>query len=474
MMEDAIHNLQTIGDGEKFTCLAAPDGSITAASPEFQTFFDISLQSSGNPGFLPMIYPESGLEGAGEIETALAGGLPWSGSVRPRRGQSPSIALFCRITPEIGEAGEHHASSIELWRNSSIAEPTQNNLSRVILEELQDEVYVYDVQSLRIAYVNRAARERCDWTAEEALTKRIGDSSENFVESLFRAYVSPLRRGLKDSVTIKLLHEKGPVEIKTTLMQSDGEPPLYVSVLRDVSWRDALEGAKMEFVSQISHELRTPLTSIKGSLKIVQSGVMGKLEAGLESVISIASRNTDRLLNMVNEILDLEKLRSNTFSLEKVEVDLAELIDEAIAINAAFAAQYEVTFRHAHDIKGITVIADPNRLMQVLTNLMSNAVKYSPKGGEVTLSAQIENDRLRVQVSDQGPGIAKEETSKLFKTFSQIKPADGIKRSGSGLGLAIVHTVLKQHGFRPGMTSELGHGSIFYFDIPASGWSKEA
>jgi CheY-like chemotaxis protein len=223
---------------------------------------------------------------------------------------------------------------------------------------------------------------------------------------------------------------------------------------------------KSEFVSIVSHELRTPLTSIRGSLGLMEGGAVGELPAKARDLVRIARQNAERLIRLINDILDLEKLEAGKVQLQIAALDPAELVESTLAELRTMAHQYRVTLRalvhHCHQVAG-----DRDRVVQVLTNLVSNAVKFSPEGGTVTVAlADGAPGFLRFAVKDHGRGIPAEQLGRLFMRFEQLEQADTRRRGGTGLGLAISRSLVEQQGGKIGVISAPGHGSEFWFELP--------
>ncbi len=254
-----------------------------------------------------------------------------------------------------------------------------------------------------------------------------------------------------------------PVEyVCTALIERDRVHGAVVT-FQDVTERLAIEQMKDEFVSVVSHELRTPLTSIRGSLQLLASGVLTKAPEKAEGMLKIAVQNTDRLVRMVNDILDIERLKSGRMALEMHSCDLGDLMQQAGDVMEAMATTNNVKL--AVEPVPLTIWADPDRILQVLTNLLSNAIKFSNPQGTVWVTAEPSEDResVRVAVRDEGRGIPADKLQTVFERFEQVESNDARKKGGTGLGLAICQTIVEQHGGRIWVDSVMGHGSTFQF-----------
>ncbi len=239
---------------------------------------------------------------------------------------------------------------------------------------------------------------------------------------------------------------------------------LYTLMLHDLRERKKIDRMKSEFISTVSHELRTPLTSINGSLGLLAGGAAGELPAQAQQLVQIAKTNTDRLTRLVNDILDIEKLEFGQLKLQPTEIELTELLKEAQLQNQAYADKYLVALDLVLPSSPgpVYLYQDKFRMLQILSNLISNAIKFSPRHSVVTLSYQIQQGQLQIQVCDQGPGIAESFRSKIFQKFAQADSSDSRNNQGSGLGLNISKTLVEMMQGSIDFESEPGKGTCFY------------
>jgi two-component system, OmpR family, sensor histidine kinase VicK len=401
-----------------------------------------------------------------DVHISVQNGLVWSGEQTLRRANGETVLMMSTILPHFDDLGNHvHTVSLRTDITQKRMDESQRQLTRM-LDELQDEVFLYDVDTLKISYMNKSALARCEWTSEDAQSRTIADTAANFSVPHFRMHVAPLMDGSRDVVSIETKHEKGPVEISTRIYVGANGNEVFLSVLRDTSERKKLKAVKMNTLATISHELRTPLTSIKGALRLIQSGVAGELSHDIKSMIDIASRNSDRLLDMVNDILVLEKMNSNKVDFTLEETDLAAVIMDAVSINKGFGDELGVSFVYDPLPPRSLVAGNSDRLMQVMTNLMSNAAKYSPPGGTVHVGVRNQGKTLRVYVTDNGPGVPEDARATIFDSFTQFSAADGTTRSGTGLGLQICKKIVARHHGSISFESDPGNETTFYFDLP--------
>jgi PAS domain S-box-containing protein len=246
-----------------------------------------------------------------------------------------------------------------------------------------------------------------------------------------------------------------------------GEVKGFFASIADISERKAMERMKDELISVVSHELRTPLTSIHGSLKLLATGRLGHLSAEGQQMLQIADENTDRLVRLVNDVLDLQRMESGLVNLDQQACDAAGLIRRAAGAMQGLAQQNGITLAINPD--SIAVWADPDYIIQTLTNLIGNAIKFSPPGSTVSLAAQLkESDAAEAlfQVRDRGRGIPADKLESIFGRFQQVDASDSRSKGGTGLGLAICRRIVERHGGKIWADSVLGEGSTFYFTLP--------
>jgi signal transduction histidine kinase len=259
-----------------------------------------------------------------------------------------------------------------------------------------------------------------------------------------------------------------PVDYVVTPIVEDDERILgAVVTFQDVTERRAIEQMKNEFISIVSHELRTPLTSIRGSLGLLASGLLKKFPDKADKMLKIAVENTDRLVRLINDILDIERLESGKVTVEQLECDLAGLMMGASETMQAMANDNGVKL--VVEPYQTKVWADSDRCLQVLTNLLSNAIKFSNRDGEVRLFAEHTGDDgkwVKISVKDNGRGIPPDSVGKIFERFGQVDASDSREKGGTGLGLPICKTIVEQHGGMLWVESEVGKGSTFLFTLP--------
>ncbi|HQR99833.1 MULTISPECIES: PAS domain S-box protein [unclassified Polaromonas] len=254
--------------------------------------------------------------------------------------------------------------------------------------------------------------------------------------------------------------------------KEEGEVIGFYSLATDVTELKRIDRMKSEFVSTVSHELRTPLTSIRGSLGLISGGVAGELPERVKTLVDIARNNCERLIRLINDILDIEKIESGKMRLDLQVVDLQPLLVQVLAANEGFGAAQNVSLRLNFPEGDLRVHVDTDRLAQVVTNLLSNAMKYSPPGGVVEVDVKRAGLGVRVEVRDHGPGVPEEFRKRIFQKFSQADSSDTRQKGGTGLGLNISRAIVERLGGSVGFDSKVGVGSTFFFELPE--WKEAA
>jgi len=260
--------------------------------------------------------------------------------------------------------------------------------------------------------------------------------------------------------------------IQVNTVFNPAEQALY-SVGREVTEQKLLEAErrrveqlKDEFVSTVSHELRTPLTSIRGALGLLQGGIAGPLPTESKELVSIAQENSERLLRLINDILDLERMESGLLSFKLEPLELGALIMEAIITQRGYAAQYGVHLEATLEASDARAMVDADRFLQVMANLLSNAIKFSPEDEKVHVRLERLEGNLRVSVEDHGPGIPESFRQRIFQKFAQADGSDSRRKGGTGLGLSITRALVERLGGALDFVSVEGEGTTFRVVLP--------
>ncbi len=359
------------------------------------------------------------------------------------------------------------------------AQQVESTKSQAILEGVADGVMVTDADGEVILF-NAAAERILDLPREEAMgrtTRQMlglyGSQAQDWMETVAQWREHPESYARDDFLAAQLDIEERivSVHLAPVLMGARSSLPQFlgtVSVFRDVTVEVEADRAKTEFVSMVSHELRTPMTSIKGYTDLMLMESVGSLSDGQEKFLSIVRNNVDRLTMLVDDLLDISRIESGRLELAPQPISLQAAVDRVVASIEARAKEKGVLLRSQLPSDLPMVHADPDRVAQVLTNLVGNAYQYTPSGGEIVVSAQARDGEVHVAVQDTGIGISPEDREKIFHRFFRADSPEVQQTSGTGLGLPIVKSLVEMQGGRIWVESELGEGSCFTFTLPTA------
>ncbi|WP_394241961.1 ATP-binding protein [Halopseudomonas laoshanensis] len=273
------------------------------------------------------------------------------------------------------------------------------------------------------------------------------------------------QQGIEEVLMLHYTHREGqvlPVQVVVSAIRSEGGDILgYLGIAEDVSERLRNETLKNQFISTVSHELRTPLTAISGALGLVRSGSLGAVPGPLQPMLDIAFNNNQRLMQLVNDLLDIEKLMAGRMALYPDRHAAADLIRNSVEDLQGVAAQHKIELV-CHSDPDVWIHVDASRFRQVLTNLLSNAIKFSPAGGTVEIAMHASTEGLKVTVTDEGPGVPPSFHPHLFQRFAQADGGDNRCQAGTGLGLAISKELTEQMGGHIGFEPGASGGSCFW------------
>lgn len=274
---------------------------------------------------------------------------------------------------------------------------------------------------------------------------------------------------VRTNIQLEGRHKDGsefPVELSLTRWRV-GQAQFVTGIIRDITERTKIDRMKNEFISTVSHELRTPLTSIRGALGLVAGGVAGEVPARALEMIEIAHKNSERLVRLINDILDIEKIESGKMELKSEALAIVPLVEQALEANRAYASEFDVSLRLTSRVTATTqVMGGYDHLMQVLTNLLSNAAKFSPHGGSVAVEVERQESMIRVSITNHGSGIPREFRDRIFEKFAQADGSDARKKGGTGLGLSISKAIVERLGGQIGFESDNDSTTTFYFELP--------
>jgi PAS domain S-box-containing protein len=377
-----------------------------------------------------------------------------------RQRQTPDesmLKMMSAINTQISQFIQRKTAENSLKENESY--------KTAILESASDSIMTINDQGIILSY-NPRTSELFDYSPLELKSKNI-DLLLPDVSKKLKHLVGKLAA---EFIAVRKQGESFPAEITISSMYLSKQN-VFVCIVRDITERKKIEKLKNEFVSVVSHELRTPLTSIRGALGLLVGGTIGAFNEKVNKLLDIANSNCERLLMLINDILDIETIEAGKMEFELQPLEITDLIQEAIDTHIIYAEKLGVNIKFAEYEKGLMVSVDPARMLQVLSNLITNAVKFSPTPGQVEIAALQKGDVIRVTVTDHGVGVPESFKGNIFQKFSQADSTAARGQGGTGLGLSICKAIIDKFGGNINYFSKPNIETIFYFDIPK--WQKE-
>lgn len=390
-------------------------------------------------------------------------------------GRGHRLGALCVHDPEPRELAPHQRRALEHLSSVVVSLMEAHRRGRRLawfgrlIDEVSDEILIADAETWRYLHVNRTAIEHMGYTLDQLRQRTAVDVTPSLTPGQFAQLVARLEEG-EEVVTYEGTRQRADgsmhdVEVRLQRVET-AQRPVLISQVRDITAGKEIARLKDEFVSVVSHELRTPLTAIHGALKLIESGAAGELPERAGQLLAIAVDGSRRLRSIVDDILDLEQVAAGRMTFDITAIQAAALLRK-VATAYGTAASGGLRLEVAAD-PSITLMGDERRVEQVLGNLVSNALKFAPPNTVVTLAAGPVEDRVRLSVTDRGPGIPQEFRARLFKRFSQADMGSSRSIGGSGLGLSIVKRMTEQMNGRVGFESEPGR-TCFYIELPEVG-----
>lgn len=346
----------------------------------------------------------------------------------------------------------------------------------LILESVGDGIYGIDLDG-RLTFINEAGARALGYRPEQLTGRDIHEiiHHSHADGTAYSKITSPILQGMRRQEVLRMHDEvfwradgtSIPVEYTASPLIEDGRISGMVVAFQDVSERRRLEKMKDEFISTVSHELRTPLTSLRASLGLISSEALEKRPEKKKQMVDMAISSCNRLVRLVNDIVDFDKVEKGRMPLRRMPVEAVDLLRRAVDVAHLPSGEVQINFR----IEAVPalVLADEDRVLQVLNELVSNAVKFSQANSLILLTAQPQGDgEVRFAVEDQGRGIAPEQLEHVFDRFQQGDASDSRVSGGTGLGLALCRSIVEQHGGRIWAESTPGEGSRFQFTLPVA------
>ncbi|MEO7909542.1 MAG: ATP-binding protein [Roseiflexaceae bacterium] len=376
-------------------------------------------------------------------------------------------------TSELSKAKQQLEAELVVRMSAEAALAYERDLLHVLMDNFPDTIYFKDTAS-RFTRINRA---QAVLLGIDDIDAAVGKTDYDFqpidvAQSAFAEEQQIVATGqpVIDRLEFNPTADGKPRWLSSTkvpIKNDAGQVIGIVGMSRDITTRQEIDRLKSEFITTVSHELRTPLTSIRGSLGLLAGGAAGDIPHSAKKMVDIAYKNSERLTRLVNDILDIERIEAGKLTFQITALDLTQLVDQVLEANSGYGAQFGVTFAFTESVPGACVQGDVDRLTQVLTNLLSNAAKFSPAGGTVEVAVTRQDQLLRISVTDHGPGVPPAFRARIFGKFAQANGSASRQNGGAGLGLSIAKAIVERHGGRIDYISEPGQGTTFFVDLPA-------
>jgi len=343
---------------------------------------------------------------------------------------------------------------------------------RAILDSATDAMFVADADR-QVVFANRSLGDLLGLTPDNLLGKSLAELVEVMAGALENPQSTRARweelcaDPERTAVTLLAYRTDKRLYLKETSLPVRGHDGGWLGrlfVYHDVTHEKEVDRMKTEFISVASHELRTPMTSIKGSLDLLLGGFVGEVSGEIKELLVIAQSGCERLIRLINDILDLSKIEAGRMQLKLQPMNLFDCVQRSMRTIKSYADSFQVSVEINCPQPLPPILGDRDRLDQVVTNLLGNAVKFSPAGGTVTVALRAQPTGVECAVIDRGPGIPPEQLSRIFGKFQQLE--SGAKKGGTGLGLAIAQALVHEHKGKIWVESKPGEGSRFVFQIP--------
>lgn len=459
---DGFENFRQISEGKIFSKESLSGRALAAGEPVFMN--DLSKGADKN-----------------RAEIAIQAGLKTACAVPILVGQDVAavIEFFStkQVNPDQGFLNllEHMGTLLGRIIERKTSEDSLKNSEkriRAVMDNVVDAIITINEKGI-VRSVNPATEQIFGYSAEEMIDQNISmvmpephrSKHDDYIQRYLDSGKAKVLGFTRELTGIRKNGEKFPLDLAASELRL-GEERLFVGIIRDITERKRIESMKKEFISTVSHELRTPLTSIMGSLGLIIGGAIDGIPDKAIDMINIAHSNSQRLVRLINDILDMEKIETGKMHFSMGPVDVSALVRAVVRDNQSFAHQYGVQFKFADITDDLCIHGDEGRLRQVLENLLSNAAKFSPEGEDVLISVDRGAAGVRISVVDRGAGIPKEFHHQIFEKFTQSDASDTRKIGGTGLGLSIVKAIVERHGGEITFDSEPGRGTSFYVVLP--------
>ncbi len=354
------------------------------------------------------------------------------------------------------------------FHNMAVSMKEAAKKERAIIDNARDFICSVDSNG-KFSAANPASQAVLGRTPESLLGTYFADYVADGRDNVLQIFSDLRTQGDSSAIELRMKREDGSIVYVLLSAHFSKEEDTTFCVMHDISERRKAEILKQEVMAMVTHDLRTPLSTLRHIFSFLETGKHGELDDKGKDFVQAGGRNVDRLLTLVNDLLDVEKADSGQMHLEKTKVSLNECFDACLSSLSVFAESKSVNLDFEET--DLIVIGDEERIDRILNNLVGNAIKFSPSGGKVTLSAHKETEKDRqfavICVEDEGDGIPEENLENIFEKFHQVeRRSDSKQEKGSGLGLAICRAFVQLHGGKIWAESKTGEGSVFKFTLP--------
>jgi two-component system, OmpR family, sensor histidine kinase VicK len=487
-MEMALHSSETryreaVENSLGFVFTCSIEGRLTSLNAF--TAETLGYRSEALTGrFVSELLDANGLAAFQDCLRTLETHEEWQGALTLRRSDGVYRRIACR-SRRMELPGERpfvivHGTDVTEQHEAEQALHVATRQRELILESVGDGIYGIDLEG-RLTFINVAGAHSLGFSPEQLTGRDLHEviHHSHADGTPYSKATSPILQALRRSESIRMRDEvfwrhdgsSFPVEYSANPLLEDGQISGMVVAFQDVSERRRLEHMKDEFISTVSHELRTPLTSLRASLGLIFSGTLDKRPEKQQQMLKMAISNSDRLIRLVNDILDFERVEKGALPLDRQPVEAIDLLRRAADVSESSASKVRISVRV--DAGPAKVLADEERILQVLNELVANAIKFSAPETAIRLSARPitgsadTSPEVVFTVEDEGRGIAQEKLERIFDRFQQGDASDSRALGGTGLGLALCRSIIEQHGGRIWAESIPGKGSRFHFTLPA-------
>ncbi len=471
-----------VQDQMDLICRFSPDGRLTFVNKAYCEYFNLDSENCLGKSFMPMVLDDDRTKVKAQFQSSSP--------------DSPVTTIEHRAISPSGQIGWQSWTNRAIFDESGTIIEYQSVGRDISDRKRQDAAVVKLSRALELAVVGIAEVDHlgCFVQVNDAYAEMSGyDNAELMGQEWWKLIVAEDRAKAMSAYQTMMENDRAEVEIcgarkngeifdrKIVFVKAYNENQQFVGhygFTQDISSRREVDCLKDEFISVVSHELRTPLTSIAGALDLVSSGILQTRPEQAHRMVTIAAQNTERLVRMINDILDMERIKSGKITMEREWCDLAIILQESVEVMQTLADAARVELKLSSD--SVSVSVDRDRMIQVITNLLSNAIKFSephttidivtslidPSSSHHPITLQLDQSSVLVAIHDRGRGIPYDKLTTIFQPFQQVDASDSRQKGGTGLGLSICRSILHQHNAPLWVESTLGEGSTFYFALP--------